>query len=259
MALLCQHFERRSGADKLRAFEEKDDRNDNRKYEVSLTQKGIEFSELAVARVNKIAEAMYADLPCDPALVAAYFIKISENIDRLNASSSVITIRALSRLTSLLIAPIIVMDITKVPITIIFERSPFMKPRIISLILALSLMAVSLAACNSSTQQSTPEEPAASGAANTESGLNLLDEYAKNPIMFNTLATGAFSADPADAPTDEELAKMLDFAMSSFTGHGLTPWQFVVVRDVDAQKEIFGDGSTTGSAVVTPGTVAVLV
>lgn len=58
-----------------------DDQNDNRKYEVSLTQKGTQFSELAVARVNKIAEAMYADLPCDPALVAAFFIKISENID----------------------------------------------------------------------------------------------------------------------------------------------------------------------------------
>jgi DNA-binding MarR family transcriptional regulator len=60
-----------------------DDQSDNRKYKVSLTQKGIEFSELAVDRVNEFAEAMYADLPCDPAIVAGYFIKISENIDRL--------------------------------------------------------------------------------------------------------------------------------------------------------------------------------
>lgn len=132
-----------------------------------------------------------------------------------------------------------------------------MKTRIISLLMALCLVALSLAACSSGSQQSAAQEPAASETASES--LNLLDEYAKNPILFNTLSTGAFSTDPADAPTDEELAKMLDFAMSSFTGHGLTPWQFVVVRDIDAQKEIFGDGSVTGSAVVTPGTVAVLV
>lgn len=60
-----------------------DDLSDNRKYKVSLTQKGIEFCKLAVPKVNSLAEAMYSDLPCDPALVAAYFIKISENIDRI--------------------------------------------------------------------------------------------------------------------------------------------------------------------------------
>jgi len=76
-----------------------------------------------------------------------------------------------------------------------------------------------------------------------------------NPGLRNSAANGSWSADPASAPSDAELATMLATALLPGSAHMLSPAHFVVIRDYGEQKKILSgmDG------MVSPGTVAVLV
>ena len=89
-------------------------------------------------------------------------------------------------------------------------------------------------------------------------GSNLLESFHENEYMYQAINLPQFSADPAAAPSDAELAEMLDFAMTSGSAHTLTASHFVVIRDLEEQKAIleglsaFGIGSAFGFLDVMP-------
>jgi len=87
-----------------------------------------------------------------------------------------------------------------------------------------------------------------------------LNMFTAEDALLQSLTVDAFSADPADAPSDEELTRMLQFAMHAASAHTLTPAHFVVIRDAEEQRLIasglaaFGLGNPASE-----GTVLVLV
>ena len=90
-------------------------------------------------------------------------------------------------------------------------------------------------------------------ASASENALTDLVTYiADNPTALNYGQNHAFSSDPADAPSDEELVTMLEFANLIGAAHMLSPAHFIVIRDYEEQSKIL-------STAVTQGTVTVLV
>lgn len=86
-----------------------------------------------------------------------------------------------------------------------------------------------------------------------------INMFEADEIELQSLNNFAFSTDPADAPTDEELTAMLHFAMHSGSAHTLSPAHFVVIRDVEEQQSIASGLSAFGMPNPTSeGTVLVL-
>ena len=127
-------------------------------------------------------------------------------------------------------------------------------------IFVLLLALLVLAGCsNTANQNETVQETSAaetSEATSNDETLNVLDIFAQNPQAFNGLETGNFSKNVEDAPTDEELTTMFNFANSIGTAHKLTAPHFIVIRDYEKQKSLF---KTFGENCVSEGTVTVLV
>lgn len=73
-----------------------------------------------------------------------------------------------------------------------------------------------------------------------------------------TVANGHWSSDPADKPTDEDLAKIFSAATKQQNAVHWTPWYFVVVKDVEEQRKILGDMWGDPATLATEGTVTVL-
>lgn len=73
-----------------------------------------------------------------------------------------------------------------------------------------------------------------------------------------TVANGHWSSDPADKPTDEDLAKIFSAATKQQNAVHWTPWYFVVVKDVEEQRKILGDMWGDPTTLATEGTVTVL-
>ena len=73
-----------------------------------------------------------------------------------------------------------------------------------------------------------------------------------------TVANGHWSNDPADQPTDEDLAKIFSAAIKQQNAVHWTPWYFVVVKDVEEQRKILGDMWGDPATLATEGTVTVL-
>ena len=73
-----------------------------------------------------------------------------------------------------------------------------------------------------------------------------------------TVANGHWSADPADQPTDEDLAKIFSATTKQQNAVHWTPWYFVVVKDVEEQRKIIGDYWGEPADMATEGTVTVL-
>lgn len=73
-----------------------------------------------------------------------------------------------------------------------------------------------------------------------------------------TVANGHWSADPADQPTDEDLAKIFSAATKQQNAVHWTPWYFIVVKDVEEQRKILGDMWGDPATLATEGTVTVL-
>lgn len=86
----------------------------------------------------------------------------------------------------------------------------------------------------------------------------LIDWYVGEQ-KFQTVKNGAWSQDPADRPTDEELTKMLTMANTMQSAVHWTPWYFIVVKDVEEQRKIIGDRWGAPEDMATEGTVTVLV
>ena len=76
--------------------------------------------------------------------------------------------------------------------------------------------------------------------------------------MWMTVANGHWSNDPADRPTDEDLAKIFSAATKQQNAVHWTPWYFIVVKDVEEQRKILGDMWGDPATLATEGTVTVL-
>ena len=73
-----------------------------------------------------------------------------------------------------------------------------------------------------------------------------------------TVANGHWSNDPADQPTDEDLAKIFSATTKQQNAVHWTPWYFIVVKDVEEQRKILGDMWGDPATLATEGTVTVL-
>jgi nitroreductase len=73
-----------------------------------------------------------------------------------------------------------------------------------------------------------------------------------------TVANGHWSANPANKPTDEDLAKIFSAAVKQQNAVHWTPWYFIVVKDVEEQRKIIGDAWGEPDTMATEGTVTVL-
>ncbi len=85
-----------------------------------------------------------------------------------------------------------------------------------------------------------------------------LDKWvAENENLIRTVNNGSWSSNPKDAPTDEEIAKILRFACETQTAVNWNEYFFIAVRDPAEQEAIIGDAVWKGST--TPGTVTILI
>lgn len=87
----------------------------------------------------------------------------------------------------------------------------------------------------------------------------LLDWYEENPGVWMTVNNDHWDARLESAPTDEEIEKMLTFALKAQTGIHWTETFFLVVRDPAAQQGIIGQSFGTLEGSANEGTVTVLV
>ena len=87
----------------------------------------------------------------------------------------------------------------------------------------------------------------------------LLDWYEEKPEIWMTVNNDHWDANPESAPTDEDIEKILNFALKSQTGIHWTETFFLVVRDVEAQRGIIGQSFGTLEGSANEGTVTILV
>jgi len=87
--------------------------------------------------------------------------------------------------------------------------------------------------------------------------LDLEKWIADNKILIRTVNNGSWSNDPRDAPTDEEIAKILSFACQTQSAVDWNEYFFIAVRDAAEQEGIIGDAAWKGST--SPGTVTILI
>lgn len=81
--------------------------------------------------------------------------------------------------------------------------------------------------------------------------------FSAKESTFRTVSNGSWSKDPKDAPTDAELALMLEFACKTQSAVNWNEYFFIAVRDPAEQEAIIGDAAWKGST--SPGTVTILI
>lgn len=74
-----------------------------------------------------------------------------------------------------------------------------------------------------------------------------------------TVNNGSWSSDPADKISDEDLEKAFSMAMKQQCAVHWTPYFFIVVKDVEEQRKLIGDGWGDPNDMATEGTVTILV
>lgn len=90
--------------------------------------------------------------------------------------------------------------------------------------------------------------------------VNVVEDYEENPTKYRSINLDNFTSDADAAPSDEELSRMLNFAMASASAHGLTPAHYIVIRDAEEQDKIISGVKQFGLPVpVSEGTVTVLI
>ena len=89
----------------------------------------------------------------------------------------------------------------------------------------------------------------------------ILDWYEQDENFGTWMTTlgDHWNRDIATAPTDEEIEKMLHFAMKAPTGDHWTETFFLVVRDPAAQQGIIGESFGTLEGCANEGTVTILI
>ena len=96
-----------------------------------------------------------------------------------------------------------------------------------------------------------------SRAPNTSKRPDLTAWFAEDPYIWRTVSNGAWSQNPNDAPTNEELKLMLEFACKVQTAVNWNEFFFIAVRDPAEQQAIIGETQWKGST--SPGTVTILI
>lgn len=118
--------------------------------------------------------------------------------------------------------------------------------KMVFILLAAMLL---LTGCTTTTPEKTQEK-----------SNDLLTLFTEDKYQFKSATLDAFSEKAEDAPTDEELKTMLNFAMASASAHGLTPAHFIVIRDVEEQRDITSGIEAFGmESPCSDGTVTILV
>lgn len=122
--------------------------------------------------------------------------------------------------------------------------------KIISVLFVLMFM---MTLCGCSTKTETVE-------VEKEVLVNVVEDYETNPTKYRSINLDNFSSDASAAPSDEDLGRVLHFAMASASAHGLTPAHYIVIRDVEEQDKIISGVKQFGLPVpVSEGTVTVLI
>ena len=96
-----------------------------------------------------------------------------------------------------------------------------------------------------------------SGWSQSKPTLNLTEWFKANESICRTVNNGSWSNDPKDAPTDKELATILEFACKPQTAVNWNEFFFIAVRDPKEQAAI--PGTYWGKGCTSDGTVTVLV
>lgn len=91
----------------------------------------------------------------------------------------------------------------------------------------------------------------------SKTGLNLAKWLSENENVWRTVNNGSWSNNPKDAPTDAELAQILEVACKSQNAVNWNEYFFVAVRDPAEQAAIIGE--YWGKGCTTEGTVTILV
>jgi len=99
--------------------------------------------------------------------------------------------------------------------------------------------------------------PIASLAEEAFDSSGLVDWF-NDSTLWVSVENGHWSKDPADKPTHEEIEKMLSMAMKAHSAGGRTPWFFIVIDDVEAQRKVLGDYVAPAEFMATEGTVTIL-
>lgn len=95
------------------------------------------------------------------------------------------------------------------------------------------------------------------GWAQAKPTLNLTDWFNANETICRTVNNGSWSNNPKDAPTDAELATILEFACKPQTAVNWNEFFFIAVRDPKEQAAI--PGTYWGKGCTSEGTVTILV
>lgn len=93
--------------------------------------------------------------------------------------------------------------------------------------------------------------------AQTAKPADVLGWHNSSPLSFRTVKNGSWSAKPQDAPTKDEVTRILDFACDAQRSVGATEYFYVVVQDPQAQADIVGE--SWGKGATSAGTVTILV
>ena len=103
-----------------------------------------------------------------------------------------------------------------------------------------------------------PKEAASAPRVSGEnSTMNVAEWFDANENIWRTVPNGAWSNDPKDAPTDEELEQIFDIACKTQTAVNWNEYFFIAVRDPAEQAAIIGD--YWGEGCTTDGTVTILI
>jgi len=123
-----------------------------------------------------------------------------------------------------------------------------------SLIILTSILSVSALLFLSSCAKETAPE---ARITNDQTTMNVAEWFDANEHIWRTVPNGAWSNDPKDAPTDDELNQIFSIASKTQTAVNWNEYFFIAVRDPAEQAAIIGD--YWGEGCTTDGTVTILI
>ena len=94
-------------------------------------------------------------------------------------------------------------------------------------------------------------------AQTPKTGTDLNKWFFEKETTFRTVNNGSWSNNPKDAPTNDELKIMMDFACKTQSAVNWNEYFFIAVRDPAEQEAIIGDAAWKGST--SPGTVTIVI
>jgi nitroreductase/predicted small lipoprotein YifL len=118
------------------------------------------------------------------------------------------------------------------------------KMKMIAILFASLFVLSSLTGCTQSTPTPTPPaEPAPYDGSQ-------FPEWFENEATWRTVLSAAFKEGEEYAPTDEEIARIMRMASLTPTSGGMTDYMWVIVRDVDQQRDVVGEKNAHSGTVM---------